>query len=247
MRGSTVSGALRLVAGSGLVALFAVGLVRGPASGASAAASSESAVRALVLPSPLPSIDIPLPSLPLPSIGPGSLLPSASLPVPSLPLPSIPIPSLSPLPSVPLPSTGTPPPGSSAPKVTPTSGQTGAAIPSAGSRSGEPTASVSPTPGNALMRSAPDGGAVIDRMAPSTVGLGGSVKDPVPQASSWLVPSLAFGVPALLVVAAVLAQLVSGAAVLGVARRTLSRFPGPMPHWIRGASDAAAQDAADGS
>jgi hypothetical protein len=53
------------------------------------------------------------------------------------------------------------------------------------------------------------------------------------------VPALAFGVPLLLVVGAILAQLAGGAAVLTVARRALSRIPGPAPRWTRGASDPA--------
>jgi hypothetical protein len=66
-----------------------------------------------------------------------------------------------------------------------------------------------------------------------------SVSLPLPSASLPLPSvSLPFGVPLLLVVGAVLAQLAGGAAVLGVARRMLSRFPGPTPRWTRGASDA---------
>jgi hypothetical protein len=57
------------------------------------------------------------------------------------------------------------------------------------------------------------------------------------QPPSWLVPSLAFGVPLVLLAGAVLVQVAGGVAVLGAARRMFSHVPVPTPRWMRGASE----------
>jgi hypothetical protein len=240
MRGMPAA-ALRFLVGGALVVVFTVALVRGPASGTIAAAvDADSGPQALILPSPLPSLELPLPSVPLP-------LPSVSLPLPpidlasplpsvSLPLPSVPLPSASlPLPSVSLPV----PTASASPSAPPTPGPTAATTSPGATSSVSPSGTPAPaTPVGSPERSARDGGAGDDRRPPTGAGRAGVVGHPQAAPPSWLVPSLAFGVPLLLLVGAVLAQLAGGVAVLGIARRMLSRFPGPTPRWMRGASDA---------
>jgi hypothetical protein len=239
MRGMPAA-ALRFLVGGALVVVFTVALVRGPASGTIAAAvDADSGPQALILPSPLPSLELPLPSVPLP-------LPSVSLPPPpidlasplpsvSLPLPSVPPPSVSlPLPSVSLPV----PTASASPSAPPTPGPTAATTSPGGTSSVSLTGTLAPaTPVASPEKSARDGGAGGDRRPPTGAGRAGVVGHRQAAPPSWLVPSLAFGVPLLLLVGAVLAQLAGGVAVLGIARRMLSRFPGPTPRWMRGASD----------
>lgn len=249
MRGPMRSSALRLLLGTALVVLLALALVREPASGSDAGPHDRDRdVGELILPSPLPSIEVPVPSVPLPlplvsmdlrSIDLDSPLPSVSLPLPSVPMPSVslPVPSV-PLPSVPLPSssdgsTARPTPGVSGTTPTPT-----AAAESLGSFVSPPGASTSASPGE-TERSVQGAGAGSDGLPPSGAGRIGPLAASSSELPAWLVPSLAFGVPLLLLVGAVLAQLAGGAAVLGVARRMLSRFPGPTPRWMRGPSDVA--------
>lgn len=226
--------ALRLLLGVVLVAAFGHGLVRHPAS-----AAEVPPVPGFVPMSPLPSIELPLPSisLPLPSIGLASPLPSIALPTPSVSLPvpsvSLPAPTVSPvLPSL----SPTRSPGasagasraadrSSAPQPNATSDPSSAAPDRNPDHvAGRAAGTASDTPGRSP--------ALAEVGGPSTGRSGGAVQP------EWLVPVLAFGVPALLVAAAVLAQVVGGATIVGVARRKLSRLPGPMPRWMREATDA---------
>lgn len=235
---------LRLLVAGALVALLTLALVRGTASGAhTVAADRGAAAQALLPPSPLPSLLLPLPSVnvPLPSIDLGSPLPSGSLPLPSVPEPSVPqpsvsvpLPSLSPLPSVslPIPSASVEPPGSQPPSIAAATRPGGASAVTS-----TPTPSPSDRAGSPVGSARGGGGVGDDRRPSSGAGRAGAL-DPSADRPSWLVPSLAFGVPLLLAVGAVLTQLAGGAAVLGVARRVMSRIPGPTPRWMRGASDA---------
>jgi hypothetical protein len=252
MRGSRGSPTLGLLAASAPVLILALSLVHTPASGAPLAlADARSDGYPLVLPSPLPSLPVPLPSLPVPL--PSLPLPSVSQPLPSvsLPLPSVsqPLPSVSlPLPSVSqaLPSVSVPLPSLSPPSTASAGTSAAPASTAAGARAvgsapvpvdaSDAVASASEDASGDPSRD--DRGVAGDRRPPPGAG---RVAAPAPQpggAASWLVPSLAFGVPLLLVIGVVLAQVLGGAAVLGLARRVLSRFPGPMPRWVRGVSDA---------
>ena len=249
----------RLLVGAALVALLTMVVVRAPASGASdQAVPPDAAARAVVppdplpsLPAPMPSVPLPLPSVnvPLPSINVASPLPSASLPLPSA---SLPLPSISPLPTVPLPSASLPLPSvsplpSASLPVPTASASPNAASPSeprstSGPEGAVPVSSATtpapPTPEGPVDGLSRGGGVGDDRRAAAGAGRAGRVERE-PASPSWLVPALAFGVPLLLMVGAVVAQLVGGAAVLGVARRVLARHAGPAPRWMRGASDTA--------
>jgi hypothetical protein len=249
---------LRLLVGGALVALLTMVVVRAPTSGASdQPVPPDAAARAVVPPGPLPSLAAPMPSVPLPlpsvnvplpSINVASPLPSASLPLPSA---SLPLPSISPLPSVPLPSASLPLPSvsqlpsasllvptpSASPNAAPTSEPRGTSDPDASPVS-TATTPAPPPPDRPLDALSRGGGVGDDRRAPTGAGRAGPVERE-PASPSWLVPALAFGVPLLLVVGAVVAQLVGGAAVLGVARRVLSRHSAPAPRWMCGASDNA--------
>jgi hypothetical protein len=237
MRGPRLS-RLGTTAASVLVVLVTLVLVRAPASGA------PSGLRPLVLPSALPSLPVPLPSLPVPS-----------LPLPSLPLPSvsIPLPSVSlPLPSasVPLPSVSQPLPSVSLPLPSLSQVQTASAPasrePGSDASDSDPVGSAVASADASVSRSASAStdessgrGRSGDQRPPTAGKRAASAEASTAESPSWLVPSLAFGVPLVLVIGALIAQLLGGAAVLGVTRRVLSRFPGPMPRWMRGASDPA--------
>lgn len=254
----------RLVVGCALVALFTMLALRGPASGASDQALPPDAARAVLPPAPLPSLAAPMPSVPLPlpsipialpsspialpSVDAVSPLPSASLPLPTPPVPSVPVPSV-PVPSVPVPSVPVPslsplpsaslpvPTGTASPYAASTSEPTGTSGPEGASLVSAATAPALGRPDGPVDGRRRGAGVVNDRRPPTTVGRGGP-EEPESASPAWTVPALAFGVPLMLVVVAVVAQLVGGAAVLGAARRMLSRLPGPAPRWMRGASDA---------
>ena len=227
---------LRLVIWSALV--FGSGTMAARLVAADARAATPYAGSALTMPIPLPpvqvlpSIDLPVPSVdsplpsvdvPLPSIDVGTPLPSIS-PLPSLPVPSLPLPSVA-LPSVslPLPSVASP---------TPAAQPTLAPARSSDERSG------GVTPTNPASGSRPRSDDVFegDASSASISGRGSGSNQRVLTLPSWLVPSLAFGVPLAFLMGFLLTQLSLGAGLLGVARRVLSRAPAT-PRWMRGASD----------
>jgi hypothetical protein len=169
------------------------------------------------LPTIMPTLR-PLPSVPLPTLPPVPTLPPLpSLPTPSLPTPSVPLPSL-PTPSLPTPSL----PGSSgSPTQTPTTGTAGAS----------PTPSPTPLPGGGgparflgepvTFGSAPPTAAA--RPSPALVADHTPSDDAPSRVDAIILPGLLIGVPAILVIAALIAQLAVGAAWLPVIRRWLHR------------------------
>jgi hypothetical protein len=217
-----------------LVAALGIALQRVPAS-----AASVPPAHGLLLVGPLPSIE-----LPLPSIGLASALPSISLPTlpasPPLPTPSLPLPSVSlrlPTPSLVVSSlpVGPTPTG---PAVSSTATHPGAA---ARSQAASAQSSATPSRRSRLEGGSSPGSTVGDVVGSPTPDVnGGPSRGPSDGRlqPEWIVPSLIFGVPVLIAIVAVLAQLVGGATIVRVARQRLSRLPGPMPHWMRGASDA---------
>jgi len=175
------------------------------------------------LPIDLPSVPVPIPTIvptlpPPPTLPPVPTLPPLpSLPTPSLPTPSVPLPSL-PTPSLPTPSL----PGSSgSPTQTPTTGTAGAS----------PTPSPTPLPGGGgparflgepvTFGSAPPTAAA--RPSPALVADHTPSDDAPSRVDAIILPGLLIGVPAILVIAALIAQLAVGAAWLPVIRRWLHR------------------------
>lgn len=148
---------------------------------------------------PLPTLP-PVPSLPLPS------LPTPSLPTPSFPTPSVPAPSL-PTPSLPTPTQS--PRGSSSPSPAAASATS---LPGAGGPIGSGTTASEAGPEDDASGRSP---VPADPGQPSDVAAG--------PLDGIVLPGLLIGVPAVLVIAAVIAQLAVGAAWLPVIRRWLHR------------------------
>lgn len=177
-----------------------------------------------------------LPSLPLSTLLP---LPTASLPIATiLPLPSAPLPiaTILPLPSASLPiATGSPLPSASIPTATPRPSALTSRPPAAPSPAATavPAPASTPAPTSTVpARAIPAPESVASR--PAAAGLivsDVSLERPVTVAVAaahtgagqlvWAVPGLVLGLPGVLLLAIVAAQLVGGAAFLGLTRRTL--------------------------
>ena len=212
---------------------------------AASASSLEARGEDLLLPPPSVSLD-PLPTLPLPTVP----LSPAPLPtaIPTLPLPSVSldpvptiVPSLSPVPSLPLPSVSLDPLPSAVPTLSPlptllpsisvlpaaSVPQSPGASPPAGSPVAPGDGTPAITPGAGGTSNASDASATpavaLAALGPavqvSPSGGGAAASDSL--LSSLVVPALIAGVPGLLLLAVVLAQLMGGLAVLPAIRRTL--------------------------
>jgi hypothetical protein len=191
-------------------------------------------------PTPTPRPTLPLPTLPLPS-----------LPLPSLPLPTLPLPTLLPTPA---PTHAPTSPPTTSPAPTPTLAPGSSSVPTArptGTAGGAPASSVpaAPTPATspsvAPTPAGPAGGGTTTGGGPGSGGqqpptdqglVVGKVQAPpiddlvdvnvvgLDGLIEWAVPSLALGVPGLLLILAVLAQAIVGTLWLPVIRRWLGTF-----------------------
>lgn len=167
---------------------------------------------------PLPSLPLPLPSLPLPSVPPPPSPPLPSLPLPT-PLPTLPL-LPTPLPTLPL--LPTVPPLVPTPAPTPSTSQ-----PSASPESTESTdGSAAPTPsddgaGGAGSSPATSPDDTADAVSPGNRIDPGDDETPAGALDGLVVPGLALGVPMLLVIAFLVAQMIGGVALLPALRRTL--------------------------
>ena len=203
-------GAGRGAAAVGLAALVVIGGFVGL--GRSAAAVGPS------LPV-LPTL-APLPSLPIATILP---LPSASLPIATrspLPSASLPTVTLPPLPSASLPTATTRP----RPSVTP--GPTAAPSPAATAVAAPASTSTAPSrviPATGSVGSRPAGtGLIVSDVSPERpVTVTVAAAHAGAGQLAWLVPGLVLGLPGVLLLVIVAAQLLGGAAFLGLTRRTL--------------------------
>ena len=168
-------------------------------------------------PLPLLSLVPTLPPLPLPTAPPLPSLPLPSVPVPSVPVPSVPVPSV-PLPTPPLPSLPLP----SLPA------STGGPAPSGAVPSGSAVGPSSPgpllDPGSSAVAgaSAGAGGAPGSAQEPTTGDQGGSP-------FSFALPLLIAGIPLVIILLIVIAQVAGGAVWLPVIRRWLNRRLTPDP------------------
>ena len=182
---------------------------------------------------PLPSVSLPIATiLPLPSaslpIATILPMPSASLPVATrFPLPSASLPTVtsSPLPTASLPiATATPRPLTTVPRPTPAPSPfaTAAVAPASTPVPASPvparvipvTSSVEPRPAGT--------GLIVSEVSPErpvTVAVGATHVGAAQLA--WLVPGLVLGLPGVLLMAIVAAQVLGAAAFLGLTRRTL--------------------------
>jgi hypothetical protein len=178
---------------------------------------------------PLPSLPVALPSLPLPS----DPLPTVPVPTPTLPLPSVPLPTLPvPTPTLPVPTPTLPvaTPTLSLPTSTPR--PTSSPQPSV-AMSPNPSQSRSPSPVPSIVGVGPDGsttnlgvpvvgqpvvasGVPEEPLSPTIVDRGSPF-------DSFVVPGLILGVPAIIILAILAAQLAVGAAWMPVIRRWLNR------------------------
>ena len=189
--------ALAITTGS----LAAVLLTSGPASGA--------------VPLPDVSLSVALPSVPLPAL-PSLPVPVPTLPVPTLPPlptpPPLPLPTPRPLPT--LPTLPLPTPTILSPSPTPSGSisdtrPAGSATPS-GVGPGALLIDASGNPGTVASTSPGDGSVPLDG-------------DAAPFVDGFIVPGLLIGIPALVLVAILAAQLAVGAAWLPVIRRWRNR------------------------
>ena len=180
---------------------------------------------------PLPSIDLlsPLPSIdllsPLPSVNLGSPLPSVNL---GSPLPSVNLGT--PLPSVNL-GTPLPTPSSAQPRRSPAESPEGGGGASPSSASPSPgvveRSSTNPPAASATERSPVGTSASDDAGSAEPVGIP-ELGPPTPRLSdvgSWLVPAVGVGVPFIVAILAVLAQVFGGAGAVHFARRVVNRIP----------------------
>jgi hypothetical protein len=176
----------------------------------------------------LPSLPVALPTLPLPTLPPPPTLPLPTLPPP----PTLPLPTLPPPPTLPLPTPTLRLPTPTLPLSTPTPTPT----PRATSAPATPTPPASPSPPSSA---APSLGGVgpgssgtseegpIDARPVAATGVpseplpvivdGGSLFD------SLGLPGLILGIPAIIIIGILVAQLAVGAAWLPVIRRWLNR------------------------
>lgn len=201
-----------LLAGVALAASLAVGAGAHPVRG--------------VGPLPLPSPPIPLPSVPLPSVP--LPLPSPSVPMPSIPVPSIPVPS----PSLPLPSLGQPTPELGPPTPSPGGESLSQDDTSTPSTSDRDDTDPPGRAGDDVTGGVSGGTRTAPFLRPWVLDV-----PPVPPSladvGSWLVPGLAIAVPALLMVALVALEILSGAVGVRVARGGLDRIGSFVPSWLR--------------
>jgi hypothetical protein len=189
---------------------------------------------------PLPSLPVALPSLPVPTLPLPTPVPTATLPpLPTLPAPTptLPLPTLTlpppptlpvPTPSLPVPTPTLPVATPTLPLSTPTPRPTASAQPSPST-----TPSPSPSPAPSLVGGGPVGSpttigapvvgqpvvasGVPERPGTPTVVDRGSPFD------SFVVPGLIVGVPAIIILGILLAQLAVGAAWMPVIKRWLNR------------------------
>jgi len=163
-------------------------------------------------PVPLLSLVPTLPPLPLPTAPPLPSLPLPSVPVPSVPVPSVPLPT-PPLPSLPLPSL---------PASTEGPAPSGA-VPS-GSAVGPSSPGPLLDPGSSAVAgaSAGAGGAPGSVQEPTAGDQGGSP-------FSFALPLLIAGIPLVIILLIVIAQVAGGAVWLPVIRRWLNRRLTPDP------------------
>ena len=163
-------------------------------------------------PLPLLSLVPTLPPLPLPTAPPLPSLPLPSVPVPSVPVPSVPLPT-PPLPSLPLPSL---------PASTEGPAPSGA-VPS-GSAVGPSSPGPLLDPGSSAVAgaSAGAGGAPGSVQEPTAGDQGGSP-------FSFALPLLIAGIPLVIILLIVIAQVAGGAVWLPVIRRWLNRRLTPDP------------------
>jgi hypothetical protein len=166
-------------------------------------------------PVPLLSLVPTLPTLPLPTAPPLPSLPLPSVPVPSVPVPSIPVPSV-PVPTPPVPSLPLP----SLPAATNGPAPSGAAP--SGSALGSPGLSVQPGSSALAGPSAAAGGAPGSVDDPTSGDQGGSP-------FSFALPLLIAGIPLVIILLIVIAQVAGGAVWLPVIRRWLNRRLTPDP------------------
>jgi hypothetical protein len=174
-----------------------------------------------------PSLPL-LPTLARPSALPeATLAPLASLPVSTLlPLPttSLPIATILPLPSASLPTASTTPRLSATPG--PTAGPSPAATAVAAPGSTLAPTSTAPSrviPATGSVGSRPAGtGLIVSDVSPERpVTVTVAAAHAVAGQLAWLVPGLVLGLPGVLLLAIVAAQLLGGAVFLGLTRRTL--------------------------
>lgn len=195
---------------------------------------------------PVPAPSLPPPSLPLPTLPlPSQLVPS----LPASPLPSV-LPSIgssvlpTALPSLPLLSTAAPSPRQAGSSATPraTASVRTFATPGSSVAGGSDAPSASGGQGGARPASPAGTDTPTPDPDPAAELVGGGAASVPGDFSGVLVPALAIGVPALLVLAVLTAQLLGGAAALPAVRRTLGgiglRLPG---RWTGSAAAAAPQ------
>jgi hypothetical protein len=160
------------------------------------------------LPVPLPSLPVPVPTLPLPTLPLPTLPPLPTPTLPPLPTPTLPVPTPTlrlPTPTLPLP-TPTPTPSASAPiSPSPLPSTFGAGPINSATSLGSPFTSPPVTASGPAESISP------------TVGGGGS------PFNSFVVPGLIVGVPAVIILGILVAQLAVGAAWMPVIRRWLNR------------------------
>ena len=186
------------------------------------------AVPSLPVPTvPLPTLPVATPKLPTPTLRP---LPTLPAPTPTLPLPTL---TLPPPPTLPVPTPSLPVPTPTLPVVTPTlplptptPRPTATAQPS-------PSTTPSPSPAPSLVGGGPVGspttlGAPVvgQPVLASGVPAGPGTPTIVDRGSpfdSFVVPGLIVGVPAIIILGILLAQLAVGAAWMPVIKRWLNR------------------------
>jgi hypothetical protein len=177
----------------------------------------------------LPSLPVPLPSLPVPTLPLPTLpLPTATVPpLPTLPLPTptlpLPTPTLPPLPTLPIPTPTLPVSTPTLPIATATPRQTASA---------QPTPSATPSPATSIVGAGAIGsgtpvGPVVGQPVSASGVPGGpltpTIVDRGSPFDSFVVPGLIVGVPLIIVLGILAAQLAVGAAWVPVIRRWLNR------------------------
>ena len=171
-----------------------------------------------------PLLALPTVSLPIATILP---LPSASLPIATgSPLPSASLPTVtSPLPSASLPTAiGTPRPSASTPRPTAAHSPAATAVATAASTPAATStvpSRVIPATGSVGSRPASTG-LIVSDISPERSGIVAVAGAHVSAGQlAWLVPGLVLGLPGVLLLAIVAAQVLGAAAFLGLTRRTL--------------------------
>ncbi len=170
--------------------------------------------RALVMPLPTLPLTSALPSPPrLPTL---DSLPTLALP--TLPPPTLPLPTISPLPTLPVPSISPVPSIDPRPTV----------LNSPSPRPGDSSPGASPSASPTIRPSDPPSADATSGASPSPIGAGPTFDDPGPTEFGGIatlgdivVPALIVGVPSLVVLGIVLAQLFGAAFWIPVIRRML--------------------------